>query len=497
MWLVIPKSRFYICLYEYQMVIYEKFRRSAAKSLCDLEIIRLYFPGGQILYRVDLINGFSIKWVEAVITLSVARVRERDMKFELYNLVSLLGIVVFCAIAWMFSSNRKKVKWRIVGIGLGLQFLFAALVFLVPGSKSVFWWLSKLVNVVLDASFEGVVFVFGNLTNAKSYGVILATQILPLIIVFSSLMGILYYLKVIPWIIKMLARFIFKFLGTSGAESLCAASNIFVGIEASTTIRPYIRKMTRSELFLILTVGMATVASSVLAVYVSFLRDQFPTIAGHLISASILSVPASIVICKLMEPETGKPKTSKWKKVKLHTDDDPKSLTESAIVGAQNGAKLAVGVGITLIAFVGILGILRMVISQTTDGGVTLELILSYIFYPLTWLMGVSPCDISEVSKLLGIRLILTEIPAYLDLADISATIAPRSLLIASYALCGFAHVASMAIFVGGIGALAPEKMPELSRLGFKALLAATLVTLMTGAVAGLFYCGPGILTGM
>jgi len=419
------------------------------------------------------------------------------MKFELYNLVSLLGVVTFCAIAWALSSSRKNVKWKTIGIGLGLQFLFAALVFLVPGGKSVFLWLSKLVNVILDSSFEGVVFVFGGLTKTKTYGVILATQILPLIIVFSSLMGILYYLKVIPWIIKMLARFIFKVLGTSGAESLCAASNIFVGIESSTTIRPYIRKMTRSELFLILTVGMATVASSVLAVYVSFLRDHFPTIAGHLISASILSVPASIVICKLMEPENGKPETSKWEEVKLHTDDDPKSLTESAIVGAQNGAKLAVGVGVTLIAFVGILGIFRMVVSHITGGDLTLEQMLGYVFYPFSWLMGVSAKDLSAVSQLLGIRLILTEVPAYLDLAKISTTIAPRSLLITSYALCGFAHVASMAIFVGGIGALAPEKMSELSRLGFKALLAATLVTLMTGAVAGLFYCGPGILTGM
>ncbi len=418
------------------------------------------------------------------------------MKFELYNLVSLLGVVAFCAIAWILSSSRKNIKWKTIGIGLGLQFLFAALVFMVPGSKSIFWWISKLVNVVLDASFEGVVFVFGNLTDTKTYGVILATQILPLIIVFSSLMGILYYLKIIPWIIKMLARFIFKVLGTSGAESLCAASNIFVGIESSTTIRPYIRKMTRSELFLILTVGMSTVASSVLAVYVTFLRDQFPTIAGHLISASILSVPASIVICKLMEPETGKPKTSKWKKVKLHTDDDPKSLTESAIVGAQNGAKLAVGVGVTLIAFVGILGIAKMFVLYGTGKHFELEQLLGYIFYPFTWLMGVGCNDLSAVSQLLGIRLIETEVPAYLKLAEISATIAPRSLLIASYALCGFTHVASMAIFVGGIGALAPEKMSELSKLGFKALLAATLVTMMTGAVAGLFYCGSGILTG-
>lgn len=417
------------------------------------------------------------------------------MKFEFYNLISLLGVAVFCLIAWILSSARGKIRWRTIVAGLALQFIFAAAVFTLPVSKNIFLTLSTYVNTVLDASFEGVTFVFGDLSIAQKNGVILATQILPLIIVFSSLTGILYYLKIIPALIKVLAKFIFKLLGTSGAESLCAASNIFVGVESAMTIRPYIAGMTRSELFLILTVGMSTVASSVLAVYVSFLRDSFPTIAGHLISASILSIPAAIVICKLMEPECSTPETGEWGKCRLHDFDNPQSITEAAVNGAQNGAKLAAGVGITLIAFVGILGVVRMLTSHIS-GGVSLEQLLGYGFYPFAWLMGVAVEDIGEVSRLLGVRLILTEIPAYLDLAANASSISPRSLVIGSYALCGFTHVASMAIFVGGIGALAPERMSELSRLGFKALLAATLVTLMTGAMAGLFFCGAGILTG-
>ena len=407
------------------------------------------------------------------------------------NFISFTGIVSFCLIAWALSSNRKKISWRPILVGLGLQMLLAGIVFWAPGSRSVFVHLSRFINAVIESSREGMTFVFGGL-GAKncSLGMILAFQVLPFIIVFSAFMAILYYLKIIPFIIKRLAKFIFTFMGTSGAESLCAASNIFVGIESVTTIRPYIEKMTRSELFLILTVGMATVASSVMAVYVSFLSSTFPTIAGHLLSASILSIPAAIVVCKLMEPETAVPETGEWEQCKLHHDENISSMTEAVIGGANNGAKLAVGVAVTLIAFVGILGVVRVFFSNISGGALTVEEFLSYIFYPFTWLMGVKDSDVSAVSQMLGIRIILTEIPAYLKLSQFAKNADPRSVLIASYALCGFAHIASVAIFAGGIGALAPSRMSLLAKLGFKALIAATLVTLMTGAVAGLFFYG-------
>ena len=412
------------------------------------------------------------------------------------NFISFIGIIVFCIIAWLLSSSPKKVNWRPVLIGLALQFVFAAMVFLAPGSKSVFVHLSIFINTVIEASREGLTFVFGKLGTEKcSLGTILAFQVLPFIIVFSAFMAILYYLKIIPFIIRGLAKFIFTFMGTSGAESLCAASNIFVGIESVTAIRPYIRKMTRSELFLILTVGMATVASSVMALYVSFLNNVFPSIAGHLLSASILSVPAAIVVCKLMEPETAVPETGDWEQCKMHHDAKASCMTEAVIGGANNGAKLAVGVAVTLIAFVGILGVVRVVFAYITGGSMGVEQLLGYIFYPFTWLMGVKSSDVPAVSELLGIRIILTEIPAYIKLGQLAKNADPRTVLIASYSLCGFAHIASVAIFTGGIGALAPERMPLLAKLGFKALIAATLTTLMTGAIAGVFFCGSGILT--
>ena len=412
------------------------------------------------------------------------------------NAISLLGILVFVALAWILSSNRKRIKYRPVLAGLLMQLVFAALVFILPQSRGLFLWLSSLVNSTIEASREGLTFVFGQLGAKDSpLGIILACQVLPFIIVFSAVMGILYYLRVIPALIRLMARFIFHVLGTSGAEALCSASNIFVGIESATTIRPYIQNMTRSELFLILSVGMSTVASSVLAVYVAFLGGVFPTIAGHLISASILSVPAAFVICKLMEPETEEPETAEWSSCQLHEDEQASCLTEAAVGGAANGAKLAVGVGVTLIAFVGILGVCRELFAWMSGGTLTIEQLLGYVFYPFVWLMGVSVNDVPKVSELLGLRLILTEIPSYLKLAEFAAKGGdPRSVLIASYALCGFAHVASVAVFVGGIGAMAPGRMGVLSRLGFRALLAATLVTLMTGAVAGLFCTGAGIL---
>ncbi len=412
------------------------------------------------------------------------------------NLISLFGFVVLIAFTWVLSWNRRKVNWRLVIGGVVLQFIVGALIFCLPCTRTAIVWLSQRFTDIINFSNKGPEFVFGGLASGKhSMGFILAFQVFPLIIVFSSLMAMLYYLRVIPFIIKMFARFLAKVLKTSGAESLCAASNVFVGVESVTSIRPYLATMTQSELFTILVVGMSTIASSVLAAYVKMLYGVFPAIAGHLISASILSVPAAFVISKVMIPETGQPETADASKCELHIEYNT-GFTASLIQGANAGAKLAVGVAVTLIAFIGLLGILEGICGWFGYPGFIQDF-LSWIFYPFAWLIGIAPQDVPEVSKLLGTRLVETEIPAYIDLAKIaqSHTISPRSMLIASYALCGFTHVASMAIFVGGIGALVPERVPLLAKLGPWALLAATLVTLMTGAVAGIFYYGqPGIL---
>lgn len=408
------------------------------------------------------------------------------------NLISLLGFVVFGVIAWLFCMEKSKIKWRPVIGGVILQAILGTVVFLIPVTRNIFLLFSELFTKVLECSREGIVFVFGQLGAANSpQGLILAFQVFPFIITFSALMAFLYYIKLIPFTVKWMAWGLSKTLKTSGAESLCATSNIFAGIESETAIRPYLDKMTDSELFLILTVGMGSVASSVLAVYVSFLYPVFPAIAGHLVSASLLSVPASFVIAKLMVPETLEPETADYSKCKIHSDDDYKSITEALLCGSMTGAKLAVGVGVTLIGFIGMLGIVRGLFAYFTGDYITIEGILAYIFYPMVWLLGISPHEIPAAAKMLGERLILTEIPAYLDLAKFAQSGgSPRTVLIISYALCGFAHIASMAIFVGGTAAMIPSRISTLSKMGPKALLAATLVTLMTGAVAGIFYWG-------
>jgi CNT family concentrative nucleoside transporter len=418
-----------------------------------------------------------------------ADLREKIKIME--HLISVSGFIVFCLIAWGMSRNSKKISWRTVVIGIVLQLLIAVLVFLVPASRSVFLWLSNIYTAMIEASREGIIFVFGSLGMQQSpQGLVLAFQVLPFIVIFAALMAMLYYLKVIPFIIRLIAKFIFQFFKVSGAESLCAASNIFVGIESTTTIRPYLSKLTRSELFLVLVAGMSTVASSVMAVYVAILGKVFPTIAGHLMSASILSIPAAVVICKLMEPETGTPETSEWKKCKMHGGAKADSLIEAVLNGSNDGAKLATGVAIMLISFIGLLGILKAFTGYLSGDVMCLEQILSWIFYPFAWLLGIPANEVPAAAQMLGKRFILTEIPAYLQLAEFAKTGNPRSVVIISYALCGFAHVASLAIFVGGIGALAPERKSMLAKIALRALIAATLVTLMTGAVAGIFCTG-------
>jgi len=390
------------------------------------------------------------------------------------------------------SSNRRKINWRPVIGGVILQFVLAAALFCIPAFSGLFVWFSDIFTKVLEFSREGIIFVFGQLGKKDSpQGMILAFQVFPFIIVFSSLMAFLHYIKVIPAVVKFLARIISGTLKTSGAESLCAASNIFAGIESATAVRPYIKDMTDSELFLILVTGMSTVASSVMALYVSFLSNTFPAIAGHLISASMISIPASFVIAKLMVPETATPLTSDIRKCDIAPEFQAKSVTESFISGADAGYKLAVGVAVTLIAFIGILGIVQGLAAYLTGQQNIVLTFLAYIFYPLAYLTGIQASDVPAAAAMLGKRIILTEVYSYPDLAAFSrAGGSPRTVLIMSYALCGFAHIASMAIFVGGIGALAPSKISTLSRMGFKALIASTLVTLMTGAVAGIFYWG-------
>ncbi len=402
----------------------------------------------------------------------------------------------------------------IVG-GLAFQLLFAVFLFLVPAGTRVFLFINDLVVKVLDSAAAGSTFVFGRLalppgttsaTGETSLGFFLAFQAFPMIIFFSALMSIFYYFGVMPLIVRGFAYVFAKLMKISGAESLSAASNIFVGIESALTIKPHLKDMTRSELCTVLTAGIATVSSNVLAVYIFSLRDQFPTIAGHLISASFLSAPAALIMSKILLPESNVPKTL-GRHVRLDYEKEG-NVFEAVISGANAGVRLIVGIVALLIATLGIVALIDL--GLTSVGGQLNSLIggeinwslkglLGYAFYPLTLLLGVPVSDASVVSQIIGGRAIVTEVAAYQDLAaSIESGLLqhPRSFVITTYALCGFAHVASMAIFVGGVSALVPEKRNVLAQIGLRSLVAATLACLMTACVAGVFFTESSILLG-
>jgi len=432
---------------------------------------------------------------------------------EPYNLVSFAGIFVIVGFAWLCSSHRKVVNWRVIVWGIGLQLVFALFIFVLPIGSKFFLMVNDAVLAVLNSATEGTKFVFGRLALAPgevneygetSLGSILAFQGLAMVIFFAALVSTLYYLRVLPLVIRGFAWVFTRLMRISGAESLCASSNIFVGVESAILVKPHLNEMTKSELATVLAAGMGTIASTVLAVYVFFLQGHMPTIAGHLVSASVLSAPAAVVMAKLIIPETETPKTLGLN-IKPHYERED-NLIMSVINGANSGLKLLAGIIALLIAFLGLLALLNLVLGWAGDTlnswfgwGLdwSFETFLGYLAYPFTLVLGIPPSDAFEVAKIIGERTVATEVVAYRHLSQLLAEGAlqhPRSSIIASYALCGFAHIASLAIFIGGIGALAPKRMKDLSRLGFRALLAATLACLMTGAVAGVFYTSSSIL---
>jgi CNT family concentrative nucleoside transporter len=428
-----------------------------------------------------------------------------------YNLVSFLGIFLLMAFAWAFSTNRRVVNLRVIFWGVGLQLVFALFIFVVPAGTKVFLFINDVVVKVLNSASAGTRFLFGRLAlppgtknefGEESLGFILAFQALPTIIFFASLVAALYYIGVMPRLIRIFSYAFTRLMRISGAESLCASSNIFVGVESAVTIRPYLEKMTRSELCTILTVGMASIASSVMALYVFILQGQYPTIAGHLVSASILSAPAAVVMSKLLMPETESPETL-GRDVKPFYEKES-SIIEAIIKGANEGMKLVLGIVALLMAFLGIVALIDSLLTGAGGlAGVKFDMsltgLLSYLFYPFALVIGVPASDAMEVARLLGQRAVMTEVKGYQELAVLiqsGALESPRSAFLSAYALCGFAHVASLAIFVGGIAALVPKRTGDLSALGPRALLAATLACLMTASVAGTFFSSGSILLG-
>ncbi|MFQ5787014.1 MAG: NupC/NupG family nucleoside CNT transporter [Thermodesulfobacteriota bacterium] len=426
---------------------------------------------------------------------------------DIYNFVSLLGVFILMGIAWIMSTDRWNINYRVIFWGLVLQFLFAIFVFVIPSGTKFFLYINDLVVKVLDSASSGAKFLFGRLamppgtineSGESSLGFFLAFQVFPTIIFFSALMSILYFFKVMPRVIKGFSYVFTRLMRLSGAESLSAASNIFVGIESALTIKPHLNEMTRSELCTVLTVGMATVSSNVLAIYVFSLQNHFPTIAGHLISASILSAPAAVVISKIMIPEKEVPKT-----LGMHFSphyEKENTLFEAIINGAESGLKLIVGIVALLIAVLGLVALFDLLIggvggelNQLTGLEVdwSLKGLMGYIFYPFSIIIGIPVSDANTISKIIGERTIVTEVVSYQDLANVieqGLLYESRSAVVATYALCGFAHLASMAIFVGGISALATKRKAVIARVGFRALIAATIACLLTACVAGVFY---------
>ena len=424
------------------------------------------------------------------------------------HLISAFGFFAFAGIAWLLSAHRRKVNWRTIAWGMGLQLFIGLLIFRLPISRQIFLKLNDGVMALLEVSKAGSNFLLGPLAAGPgepgSVGFILAFQALPIAVFFSALSAALYHLKVLQFVVRIFAKLFHRTMKISGAESLCGAANIFVGVESALVIRPYLAKLTRSELLCVLSTGMATAASTTLGIYTLLLSKPFPNIAGHLLSASVIAIPASVVMAKLLMPETETPETA----LTVPAEDEStrsSNLMSAIIEGANDGLKLAVGIATLLVAILALVALCDKLIGWPSQmlglsEPLSITKILSWIFYPLVALLGIARADLAEAARLLGERVILTEVVAYQDLAQMvtSGQISdPRTVVILSYALCGFAHVASVAIFVGGTAALVPSRRDDLASLGFRALLAATLGTLMTGCVAGIFSDGQGVLLGM
>jgi concentrative nucleoside transporter, CNT family len=400
----------------------------------------------------------------------------------------LLGLVVILALAFLFSTDRQAIQRRVIFWGLGLQFAFAFLVLKTPLEK-VFRSASGAVNHLLDYAAEGSKFVFGDKLGAPSdqFGVIFAFQVIPIVIFIASLFAILYYLGIMQIFVHAMALLMQRVMGTSGAESTNVAASIFMGqTEAPLTIRPFLEGMTQSELFTVMASGMAHVSGAVMAAYVLIAHVEI----RHLLTAVIMTAPATLMLAKMLMPETGKPATAGGLKIEIERPGV--NLIDAAARGAGDGLYLALNIAAMLIAFIGLIALANGILGWVhTLPGLrwlpgTMQAILGRIFAPVAWLLGVRWNDCASIGNLLGTRLILNEFVAFIDLGKIGSTLDPRSFVIATYALCGFANLSSVAIQVGGIGALAPSRKSDLARLGMKAVAAGTMANFMSACIAGL-----------
>ncbi len=453
----------------------------------------------------------------------------------MYKLISLIGTVVLIGVAFLMSNNKRRVSLRVLVFGVILQVFFAFIV--LPNSPLNLWVkdtfgipvapgeaffnaMNAAIIKLLSFTEDGARFIFGNLVNntvpvavtevgmkaparevagrVAITGAFFAFNVLPTIIFFSSLMAVLYYVGIMQRVVALFSKIMEKFLGTSGAETLSASANIFVGqTEAPLVVKPYVHEMTMSELMVVMVGGFATVAGGVMAAYVGMLKDYFPHIAGHLLSASIMSAPAGIVMAKLMYPEVGEPKTKGG--VKIHLPRTDVNIIDAAATGAGTGLRLALNVGAMLLAFIALVSMVNFGIEKFSDlcnlifgtsWQLSLQYLLGLVFSPLAWVMGIPWQDCMVAGRLFGEKMAINEFVAYLDLAHILAAgkqLQYRSVVIITYALCGFANFSSIAIQIGGIGGIAPTRRHDLAKLGMRAMIGGTLAAFMTGTIAGMF----------
>jgi CNT family concentrative nucleoside transporter len=414
-----------------------------------------------------------------------------SIAFGLFGLGTLIGI------AWLASLDRRAVDWRLVITGVSLQIAFAAVVLLVPGGKDVFDALGKGFVKVLGFVQAGSGFIFGGLMDTSKFGFIFAFQVLPTIIFFASLMAVLYHLNVMQTVVRGMAWAITKVMRVSGAETTSVCASVFIGqTEAPLTIRPYISRMTQSELLTIMIGGMAHIAGGVLAAYVQMLGGSDPVqqafYAKHLLAASIMAAPATLVIAKILRPETDEPLTRGT--VKMEVEKTTANVIDAAASGAGDGLRLALNVGAMLLAFIALIALLNAPLTWLGDitglsaaiGKPTdLATLLGYVLAPIAWVIGVPWQDANTVGSLIGTKIVLNEFVAYVDLSKTQSVLTEHGRLIATYALCGFANFSSIAIQIGGIGGLAPDRRQDLARFGLRAVLGGSLATFMTATIAG------------
>jgi CNT family concentrative nucleoside transporter len=401
------------------------------------------------------------------------------------RLTGLFGLVLILAIGFALSRNRKAISWRVVAWGLGLQVVFAVFVLRVSFGREMFKWLGGVVTSILGFSYAGSEFVFGEIGKQhSSIGVVFAFQIMPAIIFVSALFAIMYYLGIMQVVVKAFAVAMNKIMGASGAESLNVAASIFMGqTEAPLTIRPFLPRMTRSELMTVMTAGMAHVSGSIMAAYIAFGIE-----ARHLLTAVIMTAPGTIMMSKILEPETEVPETLGGVKVDIPRTDV--NVLDAAARGTGEGLHLMLNVIAMLISFIALIALVNGLFGWIHGFApwfpATLQTVLGWIFRPIAWVMGVPWHDSGTIGSLLGERMVVNEFIAYAHLGPLKASLDPVSFTIATYALCGFANLSSVGIQIGGIGALAPERKHDLARLGLRAMIAGTLANFLSATLAGI-----------